>query len=69
MVKRAGWLSVTPEPERELPAAVVTLERGARPTQDAVAKEAARVEQIRGVAGRAEGAPEGHAPDPRLSSA
>ena len=32
MVKRASWLSVTPEPERELPAAVATLALGARAT-------------------------------------
>ncbi len=28
MVKRVPWLSVTPEPERELPAAVATLRHG-----------------------------------------
>ncbi len=28
MVKGVTWLSVTPEPERELPAAVATLELG-----------------------------------------
>ena len=34
MVKRVPWLSVTPEPERELPAAVATsaLRRSRRPT-------------------------------------
>jgi hypothetical protein len=46
MVKRASWLSVTPEPERELPAAVATLVRGARPSEDAVADEAARLERL-----------------------
>jgi hypothetical protein len=46
MVKRASWLSVTPEPERELPAAVATLVRGARPGEDAVADEAARLERL-----------------------
>ncbi len=46
MVKRASWLSVTPEPERELPAAVATLAGGGRPTGDAVAAEAARIERL-----------------------
>ncbi len=46
MVKRATWLSVTPEPERELPRAVATLERGGRAGQDAVAQETARVERL-----------------------
>ncbi len=46
MVKRAPWLSVTPEPERELPAAVATLRRGARATDAAVAEEAARIERL-----------------------
>jgi hypothetical protein len=46
MVKRASWLSVTPEPERELPAAVATLVRGSRPSEDAVADEAARLERL-----------------------
>ena len=46
MVKRASWLSVTPEPERELPAAVATLERGARAAGEAIAKEAAQIERL-----------------------
>ena len=46
MVKRASWLSVTPEPERELPAAVATLEHGAHPGEAAVAHEAALVERL-----------------------
>jgi hypothetical protein len=46
MVKRASWLSVTPEPERELPAAVATLARGERPTDDAVAGEAGEIERL-----------------------
>ncbi len=46
MVKRASWLSVTPEPERELPTAVATLVRGAWPSEDAVADEAARLEGL-----------------------
>src|SRR5690348_12399330 len=46
MVKSAPWLSVTPEPERELPAAVATLVCGRRPTDEAVAEETARVERL-----------------------
>jgi hypothetical protein len=46
MVKRAPWLSVTPEPERELPEAVATLISGCRATDAAVAEETARVERL-----------------------
>jgi len=46
MVKRAPWLSVTPEPERELPAAVATLSSGHRATDREIADEAARIEQL-----------------------
>jgi hypothetical protein len=46
MVKRVPWLSVTPEPERELPAAVATLRRGARATDGAVADETAEIERL-----------------------
>ncbi len=46
MVKRATWLSVTPEPERELPAAVATLAAGRRATGEAVAAERARIERL-----------------------
>jgi hypothetical protein len=46
MVKRASWLSVTPEPERELPAAVATLTAGRRADRDAVAAERARIERL-----------------------
>jgi uncharacterized caspase-like protein len=46
MVKRAAWLSITPEPERELPGAVATLVRGARAGDDAVAHEVARIERL-----------------------
>lgn len=46
MVKSAPWLSLTPEPERELPAAVATLVCGYRPTNEAVADEAARIERL-----------------------
>jgi hypothetical protein len=46
MVKRATWLSVTPEPERELPAAVATLRTGSRAEPAAVADETAQIERL-----------------------
>ena len=46
MVKRASWLSITPEPERELPAAVATLTAGRRADRAAVAAEHARIERL-----------------------
>jgi hypothetical protein len=46
MVKGASWLSITPEPERELPRAVVTLTERAEPSPGAVAGETARVERL-----------------------
>jgi hypothetical protein len=46
MVKRAPWLSVTPEPERELPEAVATLRCGAPAAAEAIAEETARIEQL-----------------------
>jgi hypothetical protein len=46
MVKRATWLSVTPEPERELPEAVATLAAGRHPSAEAVATERARIERL-----------------------
>jgi hypothetical protein len=46
MVKRASWLSITPEPERELPEAVATLSAGRRAGPDAVAAEQARIERL-----------------------
>ena len=46
MVKRASWLSITPEPERELPEAVATLFPGGRARPDAVAAEGARIERL-----------------------
>jgi hypothetical protein len=46
MFKRAPWLSVTPEPERELPAAVATLRRGGAASAAAVADETARIEGL-----------------------
>jgi hypothetical protein len=46
MVKRVSWLSVTPEPERELPAAVATLRHGRAAPPDAVALERDRIERL-----------------------
>jgi hypothetical protein len=46
MVKRASWLSITPEPERELPEAVATLTAGRRAGPAAVAAEQARIERL-----------------------
>jgi hypothetical protein len=46
MGKRAIWLSLTPEPERELPAAVATLTHGAAAPASAVARERARIERL-----------------------
>lgn len=46
MVKRASWLSITPEPERELPQAVATLAAGRQAGPDAVAAEQARIERL-----------------------
>lgn len=46
MVKRATWLSITPEPERELPDAVATLTAGRRADPVAVAAERERIERI-----------------------
>jgi hypothetical protein len=46
MVKRVSWLSVTPEPERELPEAVATLRHGRRPSPDAIDSERDRIERL-----------------------
>jgi hypothetical protein len=46
MVKRVSWLSITPEPERELPAAVATLAAGRHADPGAVAAEQARIERL-----------------------
>jgi hypothetical protein len=46
MVKRADWLSITPEPERELPDAVAALMHGGPPPAAAIARERARVELL-----------------------
>jgi hypothetical protein len=46
VVKRATWLSITPEPERELPEAVATLTAGHRPPADAIEAERMRIERL-----------------------
>ena len=46
MVKRASWLSVTPEPERELPEPVAVLRHGRRPSPEAVTAERERIERL-----------------------
>jgi|ERR1700729_2948017 hypothetical protein len=46
MVKRTEWLSVTPEPERELPEAVATLACGGVPSAASVDAEVARIEAL-----------------------
>ncbi len=46
VVKRGAWLSVTPEPERELPLAAATLRAGAAPDPAAVEAEQARIERL-----------------------
>ena len=43
---RDAWLSLTPEPERELPDAVATLRIGGRAAAEAVGGERARVERL-----------------------
>jgi hypothetical protein len=45
MVNRRRWLSLTPEPEIELPGAVATL-RGGRPDRAAEEAERARIERL-----------------------
>jgi hypothetical protein len=46
MVKRAAWLSITPEPERELPEAVATLTAAGPPDPPAVDAERRRIERL-----------------------
>ncbi|MGA2011022.1 MAG: hypothetical protein ABSH51_10910 [Solirubrobacteraceae bacterium] len=46
MVKRESWLSVTPEPERELPEAVATLRAGGPPPAGTIDAERARIERL-----------------------
>jgi hypothetical protein len=43
---RHAWLSLTPEPERELPVSVATLRAGDRASADAVELERARIERL-----------------------
>jgi hypothetical protein len=43
---RDAWLSLTPEPERELPASVATLRVGPGPGAEAVERERSRVERL-----------------------
>jgi hypothetical protein len=43
---RQAWLSITPEPERELPAAIAELREGGPPSPASVAAEEARVEKL-----------------------
>jgi hypothetical protein len=43
---RHVWLSITPEPERELPAAVAELREGGPPGPASIAAEEARVERL-----------------------
>ena len=43
---RHTWLSITPEPERELPAAIATLREGRTPDGAAIAAEQDRVERL-----------------------
>lgn len=46
MVRAATWLSITPEPERELPEAVATLNHGGMPLPAQVAAENERIERV-----------------------
>jgi hypothetical protein len=43
---RHAWLSITPEPERELPVAIATLRAGGPPSGSAVEAERARIERL-----------------------
>ena len=43
---RYAWLSITPEPERELPAAIATLRAGGAPSASAVEQERRRMERL-----------------------
>ena len=42
----AAWLSLTPEPERDLPAAIATLRAGGTPSREQVEAERARAERL-----------------------
>ena len=43
---RHAWLSITPEPELELPEALATLRAGGPPSREEVARERARAERL-----------------------
>ena len=43
---RHAWLSITPEPELELPEALAGLRAGGPPSREAVARERARAEEL-----------------------
>jgi hypothetical protein len=43
---RKAWLSITPEPEIELPKALAALRAGGHPSAEQVAREAARAELL-----------------------
>ena len=43
---QVSWLSVTPEPERELPAALAAMRFGGVPTEAAIEHERAQIERI-----------------------
>lgn len=43
---RYAWLSITPEPERELPAAIAALRAGGEPSGSAISAERRRVERL-----------------------
>jgi hypothetical protein len=46
LTRNPAWLSVTPEPEGELPSAIAALRAGAEPSPTAVAAERRRVERL-----------------------
>ena len=46
MVKRGIWLSLTPEPERELPRLLATLAHGAAPPPEALVVEEQRIRRL-----------------------
>ncbi len=43
---RHAWLSITPEPERELPVAIATLRIGGPPPRELVERERARAQRL-----------------------
>lgn len=46
MSAREAWLSLTPEPERDLPAAIATLRAGGKPSPEAIEAERERAESL-----------------------